>query len=63
MRSITPGIKNGNTYVCPRCSSNVLSILNHPIELNTVIETAKCPECNLVWQDQWILTELPVYKR
>ena len=52
-------IKNKGTYVCPRCSSELLSILNHPIKKNVVIETANCPQCNLVWQDQWLLTVLP----
>ena len=56
MLSGTPGIKKRGTYACPRCNSKVLSILNHPVKQNMVIETVNCPQCNLVWQDQWILT-------
>ncbi|MGI0044162.1 MAG: zinc finger domain-containing protein [Nitrososphaeraceae archaeon] len=63
MHSERLGIKNRSTYVCPRCTSEVLSILNHPVEQNMVIETANCPQCNLVWQDQWILPVFPVSKR
>ena len=62
MLSETPEIKNRSTYVCPRCNSKVLSILNHPVKQNMVIETANCPQCNLVWQDQWILPVFPVSK-
>jgi len=63
MRSGTPEIRNRNTYVCPRCSSKELSILNHPVKRNMVIETANCPQCNLVWQDQWILPVFPISKK
>lgn len=55
--------KTQSSYVCRRCNSKVLSILNHPVELNMVIETAKCPQCHLVWQDQWILPVITVPQR
>jgi DNA-directed RNA polymerase subunit RPC12/RpoP len=55
--------ENQRSYVCPKCSSEVLSIINHPIEENIVIETASCPECNLVWKDQWILPVFQVSRR
>jgi hypothetical protein len=56
-------IRNQRRYMCPRCCSEVLSIVNQPVEENMVIETASCPECNLVWKDQWILPLFQVSRR
>lgn len=51
--------KNQRGNICPRCNSASLSILNHPIDDNSVLETAICPECEFVWKDQWVLAIYP----
>ena len=54
-------VKKPGAYICPRCNSKVLSVLNHPVKQNMVIETANCPQCKLVWRDQWILPGYPTF--